>query len=348
VTILRVPDTLAHFADRVPQRLVSAEALARAPTVARSLTAAAGVSLECHLERAGPCSRVDVVAALTPTWGGEDIAREGAPYRNCDAWRGVRRFCRAWTDEDTDLSAIGLVGVEIDHNRPDEPYTTVCVQPGYHGRLVQDGSVAPTETALFLAKRALLHITTEPGEVKATLPAVDAAVAALPTGGALLHVALARRGPGVRLVVAIPLGCVDSYLDAIGWCGDPGVLGALRQAATFSPYVELYVEVGARGVAPELGVGTPSFGPRDGDLAAAVLDAIALSVTADAAAAGAAVSWLGQEIATVPGLHWPSLIYRRLCAKLVAREDRSLAAKVYLELYPVFDVRVGPWTREAV
>ena len=337
--------SLSWLASWAPRDLVDHGALVGVSGRAGRVAHCSGLSFELHLGPEWPCRRVDVVVALLPKWGGLQLAQTRGSGDG-PSWARVRALCEAWTAAGSRaLGPVPAVGVEFDGEVDAtaaalDPYPTVCVQPAFYQGAVGEGA---GERGAELLER----VWAVAGHLGRGLPsdavrrAIERSIEAIPQGGALVHVAPARSGTGLRLVVACPQASVASYLDHAGWPGPAERLSGILSITSTGAYAELYLEVGET-LMGALGVGSPSFGPHHRHAVGRVLDALAREAQLEAAPLRHAERWIGEETLVVPGAIWPSRITRALCAKLVLRPTQAPLAKLYLEAYATLDLTVGP------
>jgi hypothetical protein len=335
--IEQLDETLARLEPRFPPALIPAEALARVRSIARALPATPSFSFECRLGEQQ--ERVDFLTAVSPAWGGEELATPGftatGPLAG-PAWERIAAFCTEWTDGSGLLGRVPFFWLEFDIPGPlagiPPPFPTVCVQPGFRqGRLIDSSGSTPDEIRR-IAWRSLELMRGAP-----LPPVVERSVAAcferLPPSSCVVHVApfSARGSDSVRLVLRIPKRAVPDYLGRIGWMGEPSeleerVMGLLD----YSGMVDVYLDVGER-VLPPVGMGyTVPDSPGD-PRARLLVDRLVEAGLCTPAKREGLLQWLGREHAVLPGARWPSQVLRTASIKLVHRAGQPVEAKGYVE-----------------
>lgn len=320
----------------LPDALVSSGSRSRLKEVAHLLPLARGLSLECHL--GADRGRVDLLTALSPKWGGEELAQLRRAGRG---WEGLSALCDAWVSgSDPLLRTIPLVGFELDlvddQDKALEPYTTCCVQPDfYQSRIITRRQPDEDARVRERARRVLATLgcrETSP-EDRGTL---DRTWELLPPGAAVMHVAVGRHaGDSFRFVASIPREDVAEFAARTADPLHAGMLVHLWKRVDERESLDVYLEANGEAVRVS-GFGSECYASADS--ARTMLDVfVAEGLCADADRA-AALSWIGWNRAALPGLHWPAMVSRRVSAKLVINRIGAIAVKIYLEFYPLFSL----------
>jgi hypothetical protein len=198
--------------------------------------------LEC---RVGDDSRVDVVAHLS-------VSRQltSSPTRFA-AWPALERAVEAVSKPSTELDAVSILTVELDHVdggwRP--PIVFAALEPSV--------GQAPPLRGGPLAEAWLTAI----GETRPA--ALTRVIDSIPQGGWVLHIAsTAPRGvPGVRVVASIPTEAIGRFVEEAGWRGDAAAIDerARRFGASMSR-MSVHLDVGDD-VGPRVGIEVIHPGP---------------------------------------------------------------------------------------
>jgi len=342
-----LPETFARLAPQVPEVLVPREMFSRFSPVLQTLPSVRNFSFECRLGEGE--GQVDLLATLTPAWGGETLCQEGpeaarAAGRVGPSWEGVRAFCAGWVPPQAPFRGeVPLLWLEFDLEpcppAVPPPFVTFCIQPEYiHRRLVR----GPLGEGHPLRERAWRAVEVLGGRAleEEIHQALKGCLESLPPRGALMHVAPAygRGARWIRLVLTLPSRDVESYLKQVGWESPSAEIPKLLQAFRTSSEVDLYLDVGER-VQPQVGLGCGLLHAEE-PRAAVLFERLTSWGCCTPEKRDGVLEWLGQEDrVALPGLGVPVQVLRWATVKVVHRPDRPLLAKAY----PEFHLRPRLW-----
>lgn len=232
----------------------------------------------------------------------------------------------------TELSDVRCVWFEYDDSSDSSidqavPSISVALEPDYLRRHRYHQPTADSRSPM-IAKAALRALVA--GRSQELEFQLESCFRALPATAAILYLSVmhGRKLATVKLYIALPRSCVESYLAHVGWRGDQGRLRHLLETyyAPFSTMVYVDLTLSQGGMADRIGLATSQFHRLEVDLDSPTLDWLRLPSEYDA---------MKRELCAWPGEHCiahgerRSVVRRWLDTKAVIDGDQ-IEYKFYL------------------